>query len=70
MKNAVVAGTGQNFRRHIARDDADVRLTQMPAVIVECAFMDNPTDYAIIATDEGCRKMGEAIGKGVINWFE
>lgn len=69
IRRSLTEGTGQVFRRFIARDDADVRLTQMPAVIVECAFMDNAEDYKLIATDAACRKMGEAIGKGVQEWL-
>lgn len=43
-----------------------VRLTDMPAVLVECAFLDNKTDVKIIDTKAERVKMGEAIGKGVL----
>ncbi len=60
---------GQNFRRYIARDDAVVAYTKMPACIVECAFIDNATDIQIVSTDEKRKAMGEAIAKGVGDYF-
>ena len=43
-----------------------IRQTVAPAVIVECAFLDNKTDVAIIDTTEEQKKMGVAIAKGVL----
>jgi N-acetylmuramoyl-L-alanine amidase len=60
---------GQNFRRYIARDDAVVAYTKMPACIVECAFIDNATDIQIVSTDDKRKAMGEAIAKGVGDYF-
>jgi N-acetylmuramoyl-L-alanine amidase len=64
-----VDALGQNFRRYIARDDAVVTYTKMPACIVECAFIDNAADIQIVATDEKRKAMGEAIAKGVGDYF-
>lgn len=60
---------GQNFRRYIARDDAVVTYTKMPACIVECAFIDNAADIQIVATDDNRKTMGEAIAKGIQSYF-
>ena len=64
---------GQNSRgAKIKKNDSGrdyfgfVRLTDMPAVLVECAFLDNKTDVKIIDTKAERVKMGEAIGKGVL----
>ena len=43
-----------------------IRQTAAPAVIVECAFVDNKTDIAIIDTAAEQKKMGIAIAKGVL----
>lgn len=43
-----------------------IRETAMPAVIVECAFIDNKTDIKIIDTAAEQKKMGVAIAKGVL----
>lgn len=43
-----------------------IRETNCPAVIVECAFVDNRTDMAIIDTAEEQRKMGIALAKGIL----
>ena len=43
-----------------------IRQTSCPAVIVECAFVDNATDLKILATEGDRQKMGVAIAKGVL----
>ena len=45
---------------------AVIRQTNMPATIVECAFVDHPQDYKILDTDAECKAMGIAIAKGII----
>ena len=45
---------------------AFIRNTSCPAVIVECAFVDNATDLKILATEGDRKKMGEAIAKGIL----
>ena len=44
-----------------------IRLTKAPAVLVECAFIDNKKDMAIIDTAAEQREMGVAIAKGILN---
>ena len=43
-----------------------IRDTTMPAVLCECAFLDNKTDVKIIDTKAERVKMGEAIAKGIL----
>ncbi len=43
-----------------------IRQTAAPAVIVECAFVDNATDRAIVDTVAEQKIMGEAVAKGVL----
>jgi transglutaminase/protease-like cytokinesis protein 3 len=43
-----------------------IKYTNMPATIVECAFVDNVNDYKIVDTDAECKAMGYAIAKGII----
>lgn len=43
-----------------------IRQTKAPAVIVECAFIDNATDIQIINTEPKRVIMGEAIAKGIL----
>lgn len=43
-----------------------IRETSCPAVIVECAFLDNKTDIKIIDTSAEQKAMGVAIAKGVL----
>ena len=64
---------GQNSRGAKIRKNSNgkdyygfIRETSCPAVIVECAFVDNATDLQILASEEGRRNMGVAIAKGVL----
>jgi N-acetylmuramoyl-L-alanine amidase len=43
-----------------------IRLTNMPAVLVECAFVDNKKDVQIVDTEAERKIMGEAIARGVL----
>ena len=43
-----------------------IRGTKAPAVIVECAFVDNAEDIKIIDTPKGQEHMGVAIAKGIL----
>lgn len=52
--------------------DADyyhvLREAKMPAVIVECGFMDNADDAALLKDPGILKRLGEAIGKAVLEW--
>ena len=43
-----------------------IRMTNAPVCLVECAFIDNKTDLAIIDTPAEQKAMGVAIAKGVL----
>lgn len=68
-----VVKIGQNSRgakKRAGTGGADyygfIRMTNAPAVIVECAFIDNATDIQIVATEEKRKIMGTAIAKGIL----
>jgi N-acetylmuramoyl-L-alanine amidase len=70
---AEIVRIGQNSRGCKIRKNANgkdyyafIRNTTCPAVIVECAFVDNSTDLKILATEGDRQKMGEAIAKGIL----
>ena len=65
--------TGQNSRGVKTRKNSAgrdyygfIREVKAPAVIVECAFVDNATDLEILATDGKRKSMGQAIAKGIL----
>lgn len=45
---------------------AFIRNTSCPAVIVECAFVDNASDLKILSSESQRKSMGEAIAKGIL----
>ena len=64
---------GQNSRGAKIRKNSNgkdyygfIRETSCPAVIVECAFVDNAQDLKILATESQRKSMGEAIAKGIL----
>jgi N-acetylmuramoyl-L-alanine amidase len=69
-----VKAAGQNSRGTKTRKSSNggdyygwIRNTKAPAVIVECAFLDNKKDVQIIDTAAEQKAMGVAIAKGVLN---
>ena len=70
---AEIVKIGQNSRGAKIRKNAQgrdyygfIRQTSAPAVIVECAFIDNATDIKIIDTSAEQKAMGVAIAKGIL----
>ena len=70
---AEIVNIGQNSRGCKIRMNANgkdyyafIRNTTCPAVIVECAFVDNSTDLEILSTEGKRQKMGQAIAKGIL----
>ena len=70
---AEIVKVGQNSRgAKIRKNDNGkdyygfIRQTSCPAVIVECAFVDNPTDLKILATEGDRQKVGQAVGYGIL----
>ena len=70
---AEIVKVGQNSRGAKTRKNNDgkdyygfIRQTSAPAVIVECAFVDNATDLKILASEGKRKSMGEAIAKGML----
>lgn len=69
-----IVKVGQNSRGAKIRKNANgkdyygfIRETSCPAVIVECAFVDNATDLKILATESDKHSMGVAIAKGILH---
>ena len=74
---AEIVKVGQNSRGAKTRKNSNgkdyygfIRETSCPAVIVECAFIDNASDLKILATESQKKSMGEAIAKGVLRTLD
>ena len=70
---AEIEKAGQNSRGAKIRKNSQgkdyygfIREISAPAVIVECAFVDNATDRQILATEGDRHAMGVAIAKGIL----
>ena len=74
---AEIVKVGQNSRGAKTRKNSNgkdyygfIRETSCPAVIVECAFVDNASDLKILATESQKKSMGEAIAKGILKTLD
>ena len=68
-----IVSIGQNSRGAKIKQNAlgldyyaFIRKTKAPAIIIECAFIDNKTDVAIIDTGAEQKAFGVAIAKGIL----
>ncbi len=68
IKNIGQNSRGAKTRKNAAGRDyyGFIREVTAPAVIVECAFVDNATDVEILATERQKKSMGQAIAKGIL----
>ncbi len=67
--DAVVVETGLRGNRAQPLRSADfgeLRLTKMPAVLLECGYMDSTTDTPIILTDAYANKIADACAAAII----
>lgn len=46
-----------------------IRETIAPAILIEVGFVDNSTDRQLFDTEEEQRKLGQAIGYGILDYF-
>lgn len=53
----------------LAKNFYVIKNTNMPAILMECGFMDSSTDIKYILDEEWSNKMGQAIAKGVCDIF-
>ena len=68
-----VVKVGQNSRGAKVRKNSNgkdyygfIRETSCPAIIIECAFIDNARDLKILASESDRQKVGRAIAKGIL----
>lgn len=68
-----IVKTGQNSRGVKTKLNANgtdyfgfIRQTNAPAILIECAFVDNKNDIKIIDTEAERKAMGVAIAKGIL----
>ncbi len=67
IQDYMLAYTGLYDRGIIERPGiAVLRKTKMPAVLIECAFISNPDDQKVLASNDGREKMTKAIYDGII----
>lgn len=69
LYNKLIAKTGLKGNRASPLESAnfaELRLTRMPAVLLECGFMDSATDVPIILSEDFAEKCATAITEAVV----
>ncbi len=69
--NSLVEKTGLKGNRATplaTADFAECRLTCMPAVLIECGFMDSATDAPVIITESFAQNAADAIVKAIVTY--
>ncbi|HFI0620303.1 TPA: GBS Bsp-like repeat-containing protein [Streptococcus suis] len=69
VQSSLINETGA-VNRGVRRETfAVLRETDIPAVLVELGFMDNPTELQTIKQDAYHAKLAKALAKGIDNWY-
>ncbi len=69
LYDKLIAKTGLKGNRAMPLAKANLgecRLTKMPAVLLECGFMDSPTDVPVILSDSFADKAAQAITEAIV----
>ncbi len=69
IHNHLKQGTQQKDRGVIAQNFHVLRETKMPAVLVECAFMDNLREANLLLSDAFRQECADEICKGICEYF-
>ena len=67
--NTLYQTQGVKNRKQMAGDFYMLRCTSAPSVIVECGFLSNAKDEALLIKESWQRKIAESIGAGIIEYF-
>ncbi|PSL33009.1 N-acetylmuramoyl-L-alanine amidase [Planomicrobium soli] len=65
IHQALLLATGRRNRGQKQADFAVLRDTRMPAVLIECGFMTNPEELALLKTDAYQKRCARAIAFGI-----
>ncbi len=69
VQNEMVNATGAKDRGVKQNALYVLRKARSPAILVETGFVSNPTEGGLLATDDYQNKLAQAIGNGIISFF-
>ena len=71
MQEALLLADPENTRKEKANDTYYfLKRTEVPTIIVECGFLSNPEEAALLSEKEYQEKMAEAIVSGIEKYLE
>ena len=69
IKEGVIEQIGTYDRGTKTSNFYVVKHTQMPATLLEVAFVSNPKEEAILKSDDGVKKSAKGIFNGIVRYF-
>ena len=69
IRKAVIDELGTESRGTQSCNFYVVKHTDMPATLVEVAFISNPSEEKLLASDEGAQKAAQGIADGIADYF-
>ncbi len=71
MQKSLLSCDPDNTRQAKANDTYYLlKRTEVPTIIVECGFLSNREEAALLITDEYQDKLAEAVSEGIVNYLE
>ena len=70
IHNEFVQATGRKSRGVSRARFYVIRKTTMPSVLLECAFVSNPTEENIALSTQWRERLAQGVTRGVINYVE
>lgn len=66
-----VCSSFKNARDYVTVGDYYVlNVSEMPAILVECGFLSNPTEEQLLQSEEYCEKFCYSMLAGILSYFE
>ncbi len=69
MQTSMVEELSPKRKREALPGDFYMLSLGIPSVLVECGFLSNAAEEALLRTDAYVQRMAAAIGEGIVDWF-
>lgn len=69
LQASMVDALSPSKKRDALAGDFYITSLGIPSALVECGFLSNPAEEALLRTDVYAKKVAKAIGDGIVAWF-
>lgn len=68
MQQALIDGLAPQRERSAMAGDFYILMSGVPSVLIECGFLSNPQEEALLLTESYRQRVAESIAQGVLEW--